>query len=178
MRRCRARHATCNGSDLVMSKPLPEEHAVRFWSRVTMSSQDECWLWLGTIDRLGYGEIHLRGSRKRYLAHRLSWEIAFGPIPAGQHHGTTCVLHRCDNPPCVNPHHLFLGTQLENIADRNRKKRARGGRGIRNCRAKLTWPDVVAIRTSIASNKLLGRELGVRASYIWAIRNNKARMDE
>ena len=89
----------------------------RLWSRVTKS--DGCWTWAGTVNRQGYGVIGLgaRGTGKK-LVHRLAWELLRGPIPPGLH-----VLHRCDNPPCVNPDHLFPGTVGDNNRDMVEKKR-------------------------------------------------------
>jgi hypothetical protein len=95
------------------SKPLAE----RFWPRVDKT--DGCWLWTGRQLPRGYGHI-LGAQRKNVLTHRVSWELTYGPIPAGLD-----VLHRCDNPPCVRPDHLFLGTDADNIADRITKGRPR-----------------------------------------------------
>lgn len=75
----------------------------------------ECWLWTGYCDSKGYGIAGFKGKARK--AHRVSFELTFGPIPAGAH-----VLHSCDNPPCVNPHHLHLGTHTDNM----REKVARG----------------------------------------------------
>lgn len=93
----------------------------RFWARV--DSTGECWLWTGTRDLNNYGALHYRLPNQRVNkgAHRLSWEIHFGPIPDG-----LCVLHHCDNPPCVNPTHLFLGTKQVNSTDMKQKGRAKG----------------------------------------------------
>lgn len=78
-----------------------------FWSKVDRSGgPDACWQWLGFRDRIGYGHF----SHK--LAHRIAWIARFGGIPEGQQ-----VLHHCDNPPCCNSRHLFLGTQADNMRD-------------------------------------------------------------
>lgn len=79
---------------------------------------DSCWLWDGPRFASGYGRAS-QGSRKR-RAHRVAYELYVAPIPEGMH-----VLHRCDNPPCVNPDHLFLGTHLDNMKDMERKGRAK-----------------------------------------------------
>lgn len=79
-------------------------------------------------------------------AHRVSWMLANGPIPAGM-----VVCHRCDNPPCVNPDHLFLGTQIDNMRDRSKKGRGNHRKGSRHGRAKLTEQDVRVIRSRYAT---------------------------
>lgn len=86
----------------------------RFWSKVRKTLT--CWIWEGSRNPAGYG--HLRSSDRLEKAHRISWEIHFGSIPDGM-----AVLHRCDNPPCVAPFHLWLGTQKDNAADRQAKGR-------------------------------------------------------
>lgn len=87
--------------------------ADRFWSKVDRSA--DCWLWTGARTPTGYGALH--GQER--LAPRMAWTLSVGPIPMGLQ-----VLHRCDNPPCVNPDHLWLGTQQDNMADMIAKGRA------------------------------------------------------
>ena len=93
--------------------PLPE----RYWRRVTKSAESDCWGWMGATDGRGYGAISGVGNAPK-KAHRVSWEIHFGSIPAGMG-----VLHKCDNPKCSNPAHLFLGTQRDNCRDMASKGR-------------------------------------------------------
>ena len=94
--------------------------AVRFWAKVAIG--DGCWTWTAAITAFGYGVIQWQG--KKRPAHRIAWELTYGPIPAGK-----WVLHKCDNPPCVRPDHLFLGTVIDNVADMVAKGRqVRGDR--------------------------------------------------
>ena len=119
--------------------------AARFWSRVERGlSPSDCWRWTGTDS--GYGHVYVKAAK--LLAHRFSWELHFGPIPAG-----LCVLHRCDNPPCVNPAHLFLGTYADNTADMYAKGRHSRLRGADNPGAKLTWAQAEEIRFSVRARR-------------------------
>lgn len=108
-----------------------------FWRKVNKT--DTCWNWTGFCNEDGYGLRRWHG-RKVY-AHRFSWELHNGPIPAGLK-----VLHHCDNPPCIRPEHLFLGTQQDNIKDMDAKGRRNPARLERHGRAKLTLIQVRTIR--------------------------------
>lgn len=112
-----------------------------------------CVEWAGYRDRNGYGKEGRRVGRNQRYAHRAAWEDTNGPIPAGMH-----VLHRCDNPPCVNLDHLWLGTHADNMADKAAKGRAARLCGEFGANAKLTAEQVTAIRTKRAAGALL-REL-------------------
>lgn len=103
-----------------IAKWSKQTYEQRFWGRVDVKSEDECWVWLRGLSNRGYGKVTKDG--KCTGAHRVSYEISKGKIPDG-----LCVLHKCDNPACVNPHHLFLGTLSDNIQDSIKKGRFRKG---------------------------------------------------
>lgn len=116
-----------------------EQLLERFENKFTPEPNTDCWIWTGAVNSSGYGSFYFNGRDVR--AHRASWELHYGPIPNGDHHGTTCVCHTCDNPLCVNPAHLFLGTQSDNMRDMYRKGRAQQA-GIDNGNSKLSEPQV------------------------------------
>jgi hypothetical protein len=131
---------------------------------VRIKGTDDCWEWLGRSNDDGYGKISWSG--KDLSAHRLSFEMTFGEIPNGME-----VLHKCDNPPCVNPNHLFLGTQTDNIRDMKQKKR--GAEGERMGSAKLSSAQVEEIRQRYAkggiTTRALGKEYNVDGSWVWRV---------
>lgn len=107
--------------------------AQRFWAKVDRSGgSDACWPWTARKHRFGYGLIRADSGGLTLRAHRVSWELTNGPIPEGTGYHGTCVLHRCDNPRCVNPAHLFLGTAADNSHDMSQKGRAWRPTGQRN----------------------------------------------
>jgi len=89
----------------------------RFWARVDRRGPNDCWLWTRSVNSSGYGQMQYSGRVRR--THQLAWSFVNGPIPPGLQ-----VLHRCDNPPCCNPAHLFLGTHADNMRDMAQKGRA------------------------------------------------------
>lgn len=158
-------------------RPTSEE---RFWNRVPARGPGQCWEWMGRRFPFGYGQFSI--GRKTVLPHRYSWSLVNGEIPAG-----LVVMHSCDNPACVNPEHLCLGTQKENREECARKGRTatgdRNGRrlhperaflaqGEKNGHAKLTAAQVVEIRKRYAEGCPLGelsRENGVGKPAICGI---------
>jgi len=145
----------------------------RFWAKVQRGGPDDCWLWLAGTFYRGYGQIRvgLPGERvQKRSAHRVSWELAHGPIPEG-----LFVCHACDTPACVNPAHLFLGTNADNVADMFAKGRNRTNppRGETHSSAVLTEAQAREIleRYAAAPKKFglqrqFGREYGVNSRTI------------
>ena len=122
--------------------------AARFWSKVDRRGPDECWPWIGSTNQQGYGQIRDGTAR---LASRVAWEMHTGAsVPED-----LFVLHRCDNPPCVNPAHLFLGTLADN--NRDMREKGRGCRGEKAPTAKLTEADVRNIRAQVSRGEDQGR---------------------
>ena len=95
---------------------------IRFWEKVEIAEPGVCWLWLASLNNKGYGAF--QGENKTWQAHRFSYQLHFGDIPEG-----LCVCHHCDNPQCVNPNHLFLGTYSDNNFDCVSKGRHTSGGG-------------------------------------------------
>jgi hypothetical protein len=143
----------------------------RFWSYVDRGDPEDCWPWLRNAHggQMGYGRFKSRGVNR--AAHRVAWELTNGPIPEG-----IFVCHHCDNPPCCNPAHLFLGTQAENLSDRDQKGRAVYKRGEQNGGAKLTEAQVLSIRQQVAagdSQRSVATRLGVSQGLVQMIVRRK-----
>lgn len=137
------------------------EAADRFWSLVGFGGDDGCWPWRGYRERNGYGRFGVL--RKQWLAHRVIYWLTFGTEPEA-------VCHRCDNPTCCNPRHLFAGTRADNNRDRASKRRSAHRPGAANHMAKLTDAVVIAARAEYAaggiSQQALANRLGVSQGTI------------
>lgn len=142
----------------------------RFEEKWTPEPFSGCHIWTGTTNSDGYGMIR-RNNERVVQAHRISWELNKGPIPAG-----LCVLHRCDTPSCVNPDHLFLGTKSDNTRDACRKGRQHipDQRGERGSNARLTSAEVQHIRAARnQTQQSLADRFGVCRSAIGGIRRRR-----
>lgn len=163
---------------------LSDETLARFWAKVNKTAG--CWLWTASVRNKGYGAFGytVAGRSFQERAHRVSWMIHYGAIPEN-----LCVLHNCpggDNPRCVNPAHLFLGTKADNNRDMRRKGRSVPGgtyggagyeRGIRHHAAKLTDAGVLAIRAAAAAGESLGsisRRYELAVGHVHRIVHRKA----
>lgn len=131
----------------LVSSKIPPEIRTRenFWSKVDKSG--DCWEWLASKTMHGYGRFAI--NRKPVSAHRVVWLLTYGEIPEG-----LSVCHRCDNPACVRPEHLFLGTHLDNMTDMYTKKRRPPNLGTKNGRSKLSEKQVEQIRAMYVPRKM------------------------
>jgi len=136
----------------------------RITNKVQICAETGCWNWKGAKQGSGYGELIIAG--KKYYAHRLAYALFHGKWP-----GRLYVCHSCDNVSCVNPEHLFLGTQKDNLQDMAAK--GRSTRGERHPQAKLTADDVRAIRSSEYSEQTLADKYSVTRSNIKLIIQKK-----
>ena len=141
--------------------------AQRFNEKYIPVTEAGCWLWTAYVSTAGYGTIQI-DARNHILAHRASWEIHRGAIPDGMR-----VCHKCDVRCCVNPSHLFLGTQSDNIRDAVQKGRFTGPRGERQWLAKLAIETVREIKLSKEAGRALAKRIGVSFSTISDIRRGR-----
>lgn len=147
---------------------LTATERARFFSHVEPVPEAGCWLWAASWHPGGYGQMNLRGRPE--LCHRLSWEMHKGPIPSG-----LLVCHRCDTPACVNPDHLFLGTNTDNMADMLAKgrHRSRTERGEKSARAKITDATAAAIFRANGSRQSIADRFGVNRMTVSHIKLGK-----
>ena len=149
----------------------------RFWSRVDVKGDNDCWEWTRGTTRDGYGVFHFGNSSMR--AHRFSYQQNNGRITEHE-----CVLHSCDNPRCVNPKHLWIGTRAENNADKESKKRGvhpSQMAGESNTNAVLTTPEVIAARVMNRKGlpqARIAKLLGVSSASVCMILNGERRVEE
>lgn len=167
---------------IARSITLSEKDKLRFNSKIIKS--ESCWVWTGAKDRKGYGKLSIGpaknpdGSRRNSMvsAHRISYEMFVAEIPEGKGFHGMCVLHKCDNPSCVNPAHLFIGTNKDNVADMDAKGRriTAPQRGSSHVNSLLTEEQVTYIYRMTTTGQINQRKLasmfGVSLSTISCIK--------
>lgn len=152
-------------SEAKLMPDLTPEQIERFWSKVDRRGPDDCWEWQRGCFSNGYGLVSLY-PHGNFLAHRVAYALGYGHAP-----GQLLVCHRCDNPRCCNPAHLFLGTCADNLADMRAKQR--GQIGETNSQAKLTASIVRAILASDESQHVLADRYGITQPTVSSIRRGK-----
>lgn len=155
-----------------MSKTLEQ----RFNEKWVENPETGCWDWTAYRLPKGYGQIKSRG--KMRAAHRVSYELHVGPIPEGEGYHGTCVCHRCDRPCCVNPEHLFPGTNEDNSRDKEEKGRGNHAKGESHGSAKLTAAEVALIKEALerlprGGVSFLARWFGVAHTTIGRIKRGR-----
>jgi hypothetical protein len=152
--------------------PIPIEQ--RFWTKVQRAGPDECWLWTASVTGSGYGQIWESWPvRIRWDAHKYSWILHFGPVPDG-----LWVLHTCDVKRCVNPKHLYLGTNSRNLQDA--LERGQKAIGSQCSFAKLCPDEVQEIRRlkqTGLTQEVLADQFGVSKTTIWRAYSGRAYKD-
>lgn len=158
-----------------LNLPIPEltlEEQEFFWTRV--QETDDCWLWVGNINDTGYGRLEIRN--QLYRANRISYRLAYGPFD-----WTLQVLHKCDNPVCVRPDHLFLGTDEDNQKDAVSKGRHmfqnyshHRRRGVEQHLARINDDIVRKIRKDPDPQRRVAEKYGIHQAQVWRIKNRKA----
>ena len=140
------------------------KHIRRFWSKVDIGPEDHCWTWTGRKHQQGYGWFDLDTSM--ILAHRMCWVLIHGHIP-----NDLCCLHTCDNPSCVNPNHLWLGSHTDNMQDMLEKGRGNHPKGAQHYKAVLSEVDILSIRDLYpqTSAKILAQRFNVTPGTIYHI---------
>lgn len=135
-----------------------------FWDKVLPEPNSGCWLWTGATHHSGHGIFSV--NHRTLGAHRWAWIHYRGPIPDGLY-----VCHKCDVPPCVNPDHLFLGTQLDNLQDMAAK--GRGCLGEKNGRSTLTRDQVIEIKLSSDNAPVIAMRYGIHRNSVYRIKSGE-----
>lgn len=146
-----------------MPRP-PTDPSIRYHAKVTKRGPNDCWPWNAARFKNGYGQFGVSKAERSVLAHRFGYKLLVGPIPPGMR-----VCHTCDNPPCQNPAHWFLGTAKDNSQDMVSKNRGNPARGERHARARLTEEDVVEIRRRHQTGELardIAADYNLSVTYI------------
>lgn len=141
-------------------------NANKFYNNTEQVTESGCVIWMKSCNDGGYGQVKINGRLQR--THRVSWELSFGLIPKGMN-----VLHRCDTRCCVNPNHLFLGTQKDNMVDASTKKRIKMPcqKGSLHSRAKLSETDILNIREDKRDNKTIAASYAISKSHVGNIKS-------
>lgn len=149
-----------------MALDMAVDPQTRFDRHWTPEPNSGCWLWFGATTNKGYGSFRIEAG-KEMGAHRASWLLNRGSIADGMQ-----ILHKCDTPACVNPDHLFVGTNLDNMRDRYVKGRYDGSHaaGENNFHSKLTAADVRVIRAASGTMREIGKRFGVTGSLVTKIK--------
>lgn len=147
-------------------EPLPDGIRKRFNKKFIVHPRTRCWEWIGCRNKDGYGITY--ETYKNVSASRVSYKIHNGPIPNGM-----CVLHHCDNPGCVNPEHLFIGTQQDNVKDMDQKGRRVICIGTKRGNSKLNELKVVAIMKDPSPYPIISKKYNISVSVICAIKQRK-----
>jgi|SRR6185503_9622104 len=153
-----------------MSRWAHEQLDERFWKKVSIGHNGECWDWKARRNKAGYGKFTVSATRRAY-AHRIAYELHYGEIPEG------CdVCHRCDNPPCCNPDHLFAGTRHANMIDAFNKGRLASG--LRLPQTKVTDEQVCEIIRRISlgeTGRVVGADYGITQAHVSALTRGRFR---
>lgn len=154
----------------LLSVNLTERQIRKFWNKIRLigASDDDCWEWTRAMTQLGYGVVRMDG--RNFFVHRIAFFLTHGPFP-----NALKICHKCDNPKCCNPDHLFLGTQADNLHDMFRKDRRPAAKGVGTAAAKLNDAIVREIRERYAkggvTHRKLASEYGIAYSGIFGIVN-------
>lgn len=157
------------GSDINKKSSYEMSLKERLLSFCVIDEKTKCWNWSGSKNRKGYGALSIKN--KHSIAHRESYKVFKGKIPNGMH-----VCHSCDNPSCINPDHLWLGTNKDNNNDKMEKGRFKPNYGNNNGNSKLTKNDVIEIKQKINQGYDLveiSKQYNVTPENIYSIKNNK-----